>query len=70
MPCQNDLIRILEKENAGISNPEIKNNIKFEDAYTSFELNSFSNVVMERLSEVSGDEVSTIKNITSILDTI
>ena len=42
-----------EPENVGI-----KNNIKFEDAYTSFELNSFSNVVMERLSEVSRDEVS------------
>ena len=42
-----------EQENVGI-----KNNIKFEDAYTSFELNSFSNIVMERLSEVSRDEVS------------
>ena len=49
-----------EQENLGI-----KNNIKFEDAYTSFELNSstagvhqFSNIVMERLSEVSRDEVS------------
>ena len=52
-----------EQENVGI-----KNNIKFEDAYTSFELNSFSNIVMERLSEVSRDEVSLIKNInTSIL---
>ena len=51
-----------EQENVGI-----KNNIKFEDAYTSFELNSFSTIVMERLSEVSRDEVSWIKNITSIL---
>ena len=42
-----------EQENVGI-----KNNIKFEDAYTSFELNSFSTIVMERLSEVSRDEVS------------
>ena len=46
-----------EQENVGI-----KNNIKFENAYTSFELSSFSNIVMERLSEVSRDEVSYIKN--------
>ena len=49
----NQGIKDFEQENVGI-----KNNIKFEDAYTSFELNSFSNIVMERLSEVSRDEVS------------
>lgn len=52
-----------EPENVGI-----KNNIKFEDAYTSFELNSFSNVVMERLSEVSRDEIETISRLSQWQD--
>jgi len=64
MPMQpNQGIIDFEQENLGI-----KNNIKFEDAYTSFELNSFSNVVMERLSEVSRDEIETISRLSQWQD--
>ena len=41
-----------------ITDPDIGNDIKFEDAYNTSDFNPFVSMVNERICEVSKDEVS------------
>jgi len=49
-----------------IPDQDIKNNIKFEDAYTSSDFNPYGSMINEKIYEVSRDEIETISQISQM----